>query len=895
MENKNYDNNKKENTDKKYIAKNSILNNPQNDSTLRDNLKKRTSFNSKVYINMKEEVSKKKFNNLSIKEIQDKEIQDLYLLLLKPNKERNRKDNIEIFLFLLKTRIKENFKSDLLHTGYNLDSLFNFVIPYISVEVYNSGDMIYSYGDEAQNFYLILKGNIGQYKLVKTEKSMSSEDYYFYLSEKFTYFKKTMIDKSVENNSNIYLDENEYTDIDLIRRMANINKDVYPLNSFDDMEDLLTIIIEIKLYMKLVENRPNNEIIEIFTKFNFPLTYLNVDKLVSNNISVHNFLLKLSKRIKQREQFYMKILGKTTEYKVKLMKYIKVENLKPYDYFGNFEIIDTKPIRNDTARCEGDNTILLSFNKKAYSKIINSLQKEKIEKEITFLHSSFYFRNVNKLYFESKMFIKYRIDNYLKGNILINQGEKINNFIFVREGTIETSVNNVSLLELANKIKILQEFIITKAKEFDVNIKDLLDFDLSLNHKTNLEFELIEGILKQKQSFILSRTEKGCFGEYEYYFKTPSFVTVTIISKNAKVYFYDYKNFAKIKEEVHSFNEFLKETSFSKLKSTLKRMISIYNSYFQFNMKQLETKILENENKLKNLNSTNTNSIKNETEYNYNFNDEQQKHFSSPFSQFQKNTISRFHFINTNNEYNNSKDSLEKNSSINKIKDINLFSSDIEKIKKYRQNTLSQIKGFKTKIENNLLKRNIINLKTNLNKNKRPNINIKAFSTEGSFKEKKILSLKNKKKNKTKSINILKKKKIINTINDFILKTENPQRKQFNVFLPPLSTNENKSKNESSKIENLKINYHFFKHSISIANSINDVSLGHKDNIFSSDNSEDLGLSNIDKKKSKDYNKKSRSINIKRAQINIIKNRSIKRKKVMKKKKEENSFYDEDL
>ena len=170
MENKNDDNNKKENKDKKYIAKNSILNNPQNDSTLRDNLKKRTSFNSKVYINMKEEVSKKKFNNLSIKEIQDKEIQDIYLLLLKPNKERNRKDNIEIFLFLLKTRIKENFKSDLLHTGYNLDSLFNFVIPYIFIEVYNSGDMIYSYGDEAQNFYLILKGNIGQYKLVKTEK-----------------------------------------------------------------------------------------------------------------------------------------------------------------------------------------------------------------------------------------------------------------------------------------------------------------------------------------------------------------------------------------------------------------------------------------------------------------------------------------------------------------------------------------------------------------------------------------------------------------------------------------------------------------------------------------------------------------------------------------------------
>ena len=676
--------------------------------------------------------------------------------------------------------------------------------------------------------------------------------------------------------------------------MASINTEVYPLNSFDDIEDLQSIIIEIKLYIKLVENRPNREIKEMFEQFNVPLTYLDYDKLLKNDITKYNYIQKLSKKIKQRDQFYMKFLGKGTEYKVKLIKYKKVENLKPYSYFGNFEMIDTKPIRVDMARCESDCIILMAFNKKAYSKVINIIQKERREEEITFLHNNFYFKNVNKFYFEAKMFIKYKINNYLKGNILINQGDKINNFIFVREGTIETSINNISLLELANKVKDLQEFIIAKGKEYDVNTKDIIDSELSLNHKTNLQLELIEGILKQKQNFILSITEKGCFGEYEYFFGIPSFVTETIISKNGKVYFYDYKNFKKVNEEVHAFNEILKETSFSKLKSLLKRMITIYNSYFQFNMKQVEMKLLENEKIINNVNSTNSNSIKTETNFNYNY-EQQKKNFSSPITLFKKKAINIFNIINTNNDYNNNKDSIEKNSSINKIREFNNFSHDIRKIKKFRKNTLSQIKVFKPKKDYNSLRNKIINLKIHSNKKEKTNISINDRSNDNSFKDKKMLSLS--KNPKSKSINILKKKNQINHLNNIILKTETPQKKQFNVFLPPLSTLENKIKNqnqkESSKNEKLKINFHLFKHSISIANSINDASLGHKDNFYVN-NLNNLGLSNIENKKSNDFCKKARSINVKRAQINIIKNRSIKMKQIMKKFNEENNLNDDD-
>ena len=887
MENtKGYQKNHEEDTEKNNKIEKPIINSQQNIIHLRNNTKKKSTSiysNSKVYENMKEEMIKKRIKNINLSEIiTDKELRNIYFLLIKPYKKRNRKDNLDIFLYLLKTRLKENLKSDLLHTDFKLDTLFNFISPYISGNIYSNGEIIYSSGEPAENLYLILNGNVGQYKLVQTEKSLSSEDYYLYLYEQFNYFKKTIIDEA--DNNFIYRNEKEYTDIDLLRKMVNINKNIYPLYSFDDIQDLQKIIIETKIYIKLMENRPRDAV-TTFEKFNVPLSYLNYDKLLNTDISPNYFIQIVSRRITQREEFYIKYIGKNTEFNVKLMKYEKIDIFKPFDYFGNFELIDTRPIRNDTIRCESNFTILMIFNKKSYSNVLNTIQKEKRQKDVIYLHSSFYFKNINRLYFEARMFPKYKIDNFLKGNILINQGERINNFIFVKEGTIEASINNISLFELSEKIKVLQEFIITKAREYDYNIKDIINLDLSLNQKTHLHYEMVEGILKQRQSFVLSITDKGCFGEYEFFFDTPAFVTETVISKNGKIYFYDFESFKKINEEVHVFNEVLKGSSFSKLKSILKRMITIYNSYFKFNMKQIETKIEEHENKLKNLDAENSK----ENEGDFNYISEQQKHFSSPITLFKKN-IMNIHNIINNNEYNKSKESLEKFSRIGKYTVSSIFSNDIKKMKKNRQNTFSQIKNFRDKIEDNIFRSKIFNLKNKLNHNIKIN-----FSIDNSFKEKKNTSL----NKKNKSNNSLKKNKK-NRIN-IVLKTENTQRrKQFDVFLPPLSmtedrniTNQKQNNNECFSNENFKINYHCFKNSLSIPNSINDASLGHRDKSINK-NSNNLVLSNYEKCSKKNINKKSGTINIKRAQINIIKNRSKKMRLILKRKNEEDSFYDDE-
>ena len=843
--------------------------------SLRDNNKKGTE-NSRVYLNTKEKISKKKIKNISLNEINDKEIQNLYLQLNKAYKKRTKKDNNDIFLFLLNTRIKENFKSDLLCTGFNLETLFTFVNPYISVNIYNNGEIIYSYEDDAEYFYLILQGNVGHYKLVESEELLTSEDYYAYLWNKFSYLKKAMIEESKEDNSLNFIDEKDYTDIELIRKMASVNKEIFPLYSFDDLEELNKIMIEIKLYITLVENK-STELHDTFSKFDVPLSYMNYDKFLKNDITVYYFIQNLSKRMKEREQFYIKYLGKSAEYKVKIFKYIKIEVLKPYDYFGNFEMIDTKPYRIDTARCESDNTVLMTFNKKIYSEVINNIQKEKRQKEISFLHNKFYFKNINFNLFETKMFIKYKIDNFLKGNVIINQGETLNKFIFVREGIIETSINNISLLELASKIKNLQEFITNKSREFNLNPEEILDFDISLIHNTSLEYELIEGILKQKQNFILSRIDKGCFGEYEYYFNTPSFVTETIISKNGKLYFYEYENFKKMNEEIRAFNEVLRDTSFNKLKSILKRMVAIYNSYFKFNMKQIEEKITENESSFKNLNKSNSIKIEGDIY----INSPKEKHFTSPITLFKKNTRNIFNFINSRNEYNHSKDSIEKNNSTKKSRDINTLSFFTGKIGNFNHNTFSQIKISQTKKDDNFFNSKLMNF--NINPQKNLKLNLNYFSIDNSLNRKNYLNLIKKDRSIKSIINDIKKK-------NKNLKTEpTHKRRPFNVYLPPLLTQESKDnhnqRDNSNGKENAKINYNFFRNYVSIVNSINDASLGHKDKDNLNDNN--LKLSNLETKKLSDLTKKSKSINIKRAQINIIKNRSKKLKLVLKKKNEE--------
>ena len=57
-------------------------------------------------------------------------------------------------------------------------------------------------------------------------------------------------------------------------------------------------------------------------------------------------------------------------------------------------------------------------------------------------------------------------------------------------------------------------------------IPDFRSADGIYNQKTNLKYELIKDVLNKKQNFTITKAEKGIIGDYEYFFKVPSFFII---------------------------------------------------------------------------------------------------------------------------------------------------------------------------------------------------------------------------------------------------------------------------------------------------------------------------------------------------------------------------------
>ena len=151
-----------------------------------------------------------------------------------------------------------------------------------------------------------------------------------------------------------------------------------------------------------------------------------------------------------------------------------------------------------------------------YSLAVYNAQKKKRDQDIEIMHNCSLFKNLSRKYFNNKVFSVFRIKNGFKGNVLIKQFENLNNFIFIKEGVLELSLQNSSFNEFHQIIKEAKEILIRKAKELKMNQKDLLDFESEVDCKTNLHMNTIKGLLNQKQTFLFHRNENGAFGEYEF-------------------------------------------------------------------------------------------------------------------------------------------------------------------------------------------------------------------------------------------------------------------------------------------------------------------------------------------------------------------------------------------
>ena len=581
----------------------------------------------------------------------DADLQKILHILITPYNDRTEEDSNNLLAFLNNIKFNETLKTDSLITDLSMNELYEYFKPYISGKVYNFMDTIYYRREKSKNLYIVLHGSIGQYRLERYEEELTCEDYFNFLSDCYNLYEEEMqmgyfysdkdepkksykiTTKSISNflnrnenankkpkkeeekeveeedknkssdeeNSGESDEENkeddnteQYIDHYLICQMIEENKEKYPLRDISDLVRLKKIIFKLRLYMILTESSIKEAEI-LYMLYEFPTSYLNFDKVLNKIITVQKYVEILANNFKLYDYFYIKLLG-TEKSKVKLMKYVKTsKNLGPYSKFGNFELNDLRAKRELTVRCESDKCILLSIDKKMYSLAVFNAQRKKREQDIEIIHNSFLFKNLSKKYFNNKVFSMLRIKNAFKGNILIKQFETLNSFLFIKEGILELSLKNSSFNEFHQLIKEVREIIIKKAKEFKMNQKDLFDFDPEVDSKTSLHMNTIKGILNQRQTFLFHRNENGAFGDYEFFFEIPTILTATVVSDKCLYYQYENEKYQQLIQETYLLNESLKNNSFLKLKSLLKRMIMVYNSYWRLNIEQLEKKLKEKE------------------------------------------------------------------------------------------------------------------------------------------------------------------------------------------------------------------------------------------------------------------------------------------------------------
>ena len=484
----------------------------------------------------------------------------------------------------------------------------------------------------------------------------------------------------------------------------------------------------------------------------------------------------------------------------------------------------------------------------------------------------------------------------------------MNNFIFIKEGILELSLQNSSFNEFHQIIKEVKEILIRKARELKMNQKELFDFETEVECKTNLHMNTVKGLLNQKQTFLFHRNENGAFGDYEFYFKIPTILTATVVSDKCLYYQYNAEKYQELIHETYLLNESLKNNSFLKLKSLLKRMIMVYNSYWRLSIEQLEKKLKEKEDLFYNENGV-----------------EENKTTKKGFSLTKAITnipLSNLNITNRNSYKNMNifkrESAFNKNNNIKGIENtstnINFNLNILRRFNMNEQNPINIKTRLSTMIDKNQMKldnRNPISLyKQNKNIPNRTFIlkNIKR-KNDSSFENNKITFTENNEINNYKSINLINrddyKKKLIEKFKHEMESQRVAKKKTTpKIFLPPLTclspgklkfqlnfnteNNRNLKTKKSINLENKNaqnLNKNFMNDNSNLSILINNSYSGNSSKI-NMDNDESLNSNNESKIKS-NINKKrgiskilyKRSHNLKLAQLYNIISRKEKEKK----------------
>ena len=591
-----------------------------------------------------------------------------------------------------------------------LNNLCNLISKTLSYEKHKKGDIIFKIGDNGNKFYFILNGYVSILKMKEIPKIKMSYLQYFNLCLKL-----------LKEKENYILEET-----------LKKNSALVPIKSIEQLTKLYIIIFKKKLYENIITEyiHNNNTLISFFTSNKESLEKYNIDLKELHPLEdldkIQEWKSYLIKRIKPTKDdisyfdIYKEYIIRNNE-TINITYYVYEDflYLGAGFYFGENALekgnIYTGGKRNATIRAETD-VVCASMKRVDYLNIIEPKKRMEKMKEIKFIHSNFFFKNISLYLFEKNYFHLFSACEYKKDDVVFNMGYPLQNLIFIKEGEVSYNINS-SLVNFQNLIKNIYEYIFkneifqklpSNKQNKILNIETINQLKGYINDPVfrklkGFSFKFIEEFNKKRNFKIATSGENDILGIEELYLNIPCITKVTVLSKKLICYQINKEHIEQILISEEDIALPFLNASINKIVVLLQRLQNIKQHYIKYFMQKYEKNFSYEEQK--NLGNNNNIIIK-----------EKQNFTNNDLASYLKNPENEINIDNSNN-IDNIKDSNYNN--IESKKNSDIFSKTINSSLIYkREDNKSPLKMSlqlsnkipRIKILNNIKKSNI-NLK----------------------------------------------------------------------------------------------------------------------------------------------------------------------------------------
>jgi len=375
------------------------------------------------------------------------------------------------------------------------------------------GELIYNINEEADFFYIILKGNVKIFDLKKFSKEMNGHSYYDillnYRNKKENYLLKKTIDENFHNYPVEYIDMKIIDKIMIKLNLMKLETDNDPNIDPDYLEYLLkyygSSLAEFKLesykdilrkknektikYNKILIEQKKEDKVKPLLEYNLYDARLHSNK---NRKILQNQLNYISPEICRKYYFFMNENNENITYYELVEDKLRINN----EYFGDFEN------NRYTQRAVGysENLELLKFSNDMYKDFIKRERAKIIDSQVYFFLNNFFFEKITKEHFIRYYFPLFESINYTLNQIIISENEKVEYIYFIKSGIVKL-ISNRSILEnyiiidlIKNVTKKNENSETSEENENKSNIKEyafktdtqLLKKELSIKHKSHL-------------------------------------------------------------------------------------------------------------------------------------------------------------------------------------------------------------------------------------------------------------------------------------------------------------------------------------------------------------------------------------------------------------------------